>query len=376
MANFVAVNWRDLKNPDAGGAEVHLHEILKRLASDRHEVTYFVSNFPGGSEEETYDGIRVVRTGRWYDANYVIPRRVRAHLRDHRCDLIIEDINKIPFFLPFHTRRRVVAVVPHLFGETVFQETNPLFASYVYLWEKLIPRAYRKCRFVVISPSTKEDLVRRGIPAERIDVVLCGLDHSTYRILGLEKYPEPTVVHFGRVRKYKSIDVVIKAFALVKEKIPAARLLIVGDGPERGNLIRLTRRMGLAESVEFLGTVDSARLVEILNRSHVFLNASPKEGWGLTVIEANACGLPVVASRRPGLQDSVKDGVTGYLVPYGDVRAFADRALELITDAELSKRMSGAATEWARSLTWGRTGSEMLKIFLEEIDSGGSDTRR
>jgi glycosyltransferase involved in cell wall biosynthesis len=376
MAKFVAVNWRDLKNPDAGGAEVHLHEILKRLASDRHEVTYFVSNFPGGSEEETYDGIRVVRAGRWYDANYVIPRRVSAHLRDHDCDLIIEDINKIPFFLPFYTRRRVVAVVPHLFGGTVFQETNPLFASYVYLWEKLIPRAYRKCRFVVISPSTKEDLVRRGIPADRIDVVMCGLDHSTYRNLGLERYSEPTVVHFGRVRKYKSIDMVIEAYALVRERIPSARLLIIGDGPERENLIRLAWRRGLAESVEFLGGVDTTRLVEILNRSHVFLNASPKEGWGLTVVEANACGLPVVASRRPGLQDSVKDGVTGFLVPYGDVRAFADRAVEIITDPALSKRMGGAAIDWARSLTWSRTGSEMLKIFLEEIDSAGGGAGR
>jgi glycosyltransferase involved in cell wall biosynthesis len=94
------------------------------------------------------------------------------------------------------------------------------------------------------------------------------------------------------------------------------------------------------------------------------------------VVEANACGLPVVASRRPGLQDSVKDGVTGFLVPYGDVRAFADRAFEIVTDSALSKRMSGAAMEWARSLTWGRTGSEMLKIFLEEIDSGGSGARR
>jgi glycosyltransferase involved in cell wall biosynthesis len=369
MARFVAVNWRDLKNPDAGGAEVHLHEILKRLAGDGHEVTCFVSNFPGGAEEETYDGIHVIRSGRWFDANYVIPFRLRAHLREHACDLVIEDINKIPFLLPIHTRNRVIAVVPHLFGGTVFRETNLLFATYVYLWEKLIPLVYRKCRFAVISPSTKDDLTRRGIPAPRIDVVLCGLDHGTYRSLDLERYAEPTLVHFGRVRKYKSIDVVIKAFTLVKEEIPSARLLIIGDGPERGNLVRLARRMGLESSVEFLGAVGTARLVEILNRAHVFLNASPKEGWGLTVIEANACGLPVVASRRPGLQDSVKDGETGFLVPYGDVRGFAERALQLITDGDLWRRMSVAAAGWAQSLTWSRTGLEMEKIFLEEIQS-------
>jgi glycosyltransferase involved in cell wall biosynthesis len=184
--------------------------VLKRLATDGHEVTYFVSNFPGGAPEDRYDEIRVIRRGHWFDANYVIPVHVRAYLRDHPCDLVIEDINKIPFFLPAYVRAKVVAVVPHLFGATVFRETNPVFAAYVYMWEKLIPSVYRNRRFIVISDSTKSDLVRRGIPADRIEVVLCGLDHETYRLMaGVERFDEPTIVHFGRVRKYKSIDMVI-----------------------------------------------------------------------------------------------------------------------------------------------------------------------
>lgn len=376
MARFVAVNWRDLRNPDAGGAEVHLHEILKRLAAEGHEVTYFASGFEGGATEETYDGIRVLRAGRWFDANYAVPRRVRAFLREHPCDLVIDDINKIPFFLPLVSRARVVAVVPHLFGATVFRETNPLFASYVYLWEKLIPAVYRRCRFVVISASTKADLISRGIGADRIDVVLCGLDHGAYRVVGgVERERVPTLVHFGRMRKYKSIDVVIRAFARVREALPSARLLVVGDGPERENLIRFARGLGLGESVEFPGAVSTADLVGILNRAHLFLNASPKEGWGLTVIEANACGLPVVASRRPGLQDSVKDGETGYLVEYGDVEAFARRSVELLTEPATWRRMSEAGLAWARSLTWDRTGREMRDIFLAEIESARAGKR-
>ncbi len=369
MARFVAVNWRDLKNPDAGGAEVHLHEILKRLAADGHEVTCFVSNYPAGAGEDHYDGIRVVRKGSWYNANYVIPRHVRSFLRCNPCDLVIEDINKIPFFLPSLVKQMVLAVVPHLFGTTVFRETNPVFAAYVYLWERLIPRVYRHCRFVAISPSTKTDLVQRGIRDERVDVVLCGVDHDTYRVLdGVERFSEPTIVHFGRMRKYKSIDLVIKAFGLIKERLPAARLLIVGEGPEKPNLVRLAGETGFGESVEFLGAVSNSELVRLLNRSHLFVNASPKEGWGLTIVEANACGVPVVASRRPGLQDSVKDGQTGFLAEYGDVRGFADKALELLTDAEKWDRMSRAGLEWARSLTWDETARGMTEIFLEEIE--------
>jgi glycosyltransferase involved in cell wall biosynthesis len=237
-----------------------------------------------------------------------------------------------------------------------------------------MPRVYKQCRFAVISASTKVDLVKRGFHPERIDVVLCGLDHTTYRrIDGLDRYSDPTIVHFGRIRKYKSIDVVIKAFVRIRNELPNARLLIVGDGPEKPQLVGLVDKMGLGESVRFLGVLKTEELVTILNQAHLFLNASPKEGWGLTVVEANACGVPVVASDRPGLRDSVNDGKTGCLVEYGDERAFAEKSLELIRDKEKWNMMSEAAIAWARTMTWERTAEEMEKIFLEEI---GADQGR
>ena len=147
----------------------------------------------------------------------------------------------------------------------------------------------------MISPSTRDDLVARGVRPEFVDVVLCGLDHSVFRCIdGLERYPQPTIVHFGRVRRYKSIDVVLRAFVRIRRELPDARLLIIGDGPERPALERLSQRLELGESARFLGSLPTEELVAILNQAHVFLNASPKEGWGLTVVEANACGMPVV----------------------------------------------------------------------------------
>jgi glycosyltransferase involved in cell wall biosynthesis len=370
VAKFLAVNWRDLKNPEAGGAEVHLHEIMSRMARNGHEVTLFAAGFPGCEGSEVYDGIRVIRKGSWFNANFVLPFHVRSFVKRNPVDLIIEDINKIPFFLPALTRVRVLPVIPHLFGTTIYRETNVVLASYVYLWERLIPLVYRDCRFAVISPSTKEDLIERGIAAERIDVVLCGLNHDAYRrIEGLDRYADPTIVHFGRIRKYKSIDVVIKAFARIRAKLPSARLLIIGGGPEAGELAELVNRMGLAESVRLLGVLTTEELVTVLNQAHLFLNASPKEGWGLTVVEANACGVPVVASNRPGLRDSVKDGETGYLVEYGDDHAFAEKSLELLGDESRWQQMSARAIEWARSLTWDRTAEEMEQVFLSEIET-------
>ncbi len=365
--HLVAVNWRDMHNPDAGGAEVHLHEILVRMVERGHRVTLLATGYPGGSEFESYDGIDVIRHGTWYNANFALRRALKSFLARERADLIVEDINKIPFYTPTLTDTPVLPVIPHLFGGTVFRETNPVLASYVWLWERFIPRVYNGCRFCVISPSTRDDLVGRGVPAENIDVVLCGLDHSTYRVVDeVKRFPDPTIVHFGRVRKYKAIDVVIKAVKRIREHVPNARLIIIGDGPELDNLKKLTARLQMDGAVEFTGRVTTEEMVETLNRCHLFMNASPKEGWGLTVVEANACGVPVIGSDRPGLKDSILDGKTGYLVEYGDDSAFAARGVELLTDEALWQRMSGAALEWARTMTWERTADEMEALFLRE----------
>jgi glycosyltransferase involved in cell wall biosynthesis len=365
--NLVAVNWRDIRNPEAGGAEVHLHEILSRVVAHGHTATLFAAGFPGCEPEVDIDGIHVVRRGAWWNANFALPRAASAFLRKHPADLVIEDINKIPFFMPLVTRTPVMAVIPHLFGTTVFRETTALFALYVYAWERLIPWVYRNCRFVAISPSTRDDLVARGIATEHVDVVLCGLDHGRYRVLpGTTRDPRPTIVHLGRLRKYKAVDVVLRAFDTVRRSIPDARLVVIGDGPELAALEKLAARMQLGSAVTFTGRLAGERIVEELNRCRVAVNASPKEGWGLTVVEANACGTPVVGSDRPGLRDSIKDGETGLLVPYGDADAFAGAMVRLLTDATLWTRMSEAALAWAGSLTWERTAEEMEALFVQE----------
>jgi glycosyltransferase involved in cell wall biosynthesis len=362
--NLLAVNWRDIRNPEAGGAEVHLHEILTRCVARGHAVTLVATRFAGCADEEEVDGIRVVRAGSWWNANFVLPRVAGRLLRTHSFDLVVEDINKIPFFMPLHTRRPVVAVIPHLFGTTVFRETNPLFATYVLMWEALIPRVYRRSRFVAISPSTRDDLLRRGVAADRVDVVLCGLDHARYRVLaGVARASAPTVVHLGRLRRYKAVDVVLKAFVRVRREVKEARLVVVGDGPELPALRRLAHRLGLGDAATFTGRASAAAVVELLNTAHACVNASPKEGWGLTVVEANACGVPVVGSDRPGLRDSIKDGETGFLVPYGDADALAEKTVVLLTDTARWARMSDAALAWSRSLTWEKTAAEMEAIF-------------
>lgn len=359
-----------MRNPEAGGAEVHLHEILSHLVRWGHQATQISAGFDGCSQEDTIDGIRVLRRGHWFDANLTLPIFARRHMKHNSYDVVIEDINKLPFFMPLYTDTPVVPVIPHLFGSTAFRETNPLIASYVYMMERFIPVFFRRNRFIVISPSTKDDLAGRGISPDRIDVVLCGLDHSLYRNLELERFERPTIVHLGRLRKYKSVDVALRAMRIVREQVPDVRLVIIGDGPHKERLEREAVRLDLDRTVEFKGFMGSEELVEFLNRSHILFNPSPKEGWGLTVVEANACGVPVVASDRPGLRDSVWDGETGFLVPYGDEEAFARKAITLFRDGDLWLRMSRSAIERVGELTWERCARGMEEL-LEGIISTG-----
>lgn len=368
---ILAVNWRDMENPEAGGAEVHLHEILSHLSKWGHDVAQISARFIGGERETEIDGIRVMRTGHWFDANFTIPLFARKHLREHSYDIILEDINKIPFFMPLYTDIPVLPVIPHLFGTTVFRETNRLIGSYVVMAEKLIPHVYRDNRFMVISPSTRKDLTARGIEPERISVILCGLDHERFHHADLERFEQPTVVHLGRLRKYKGVEIALRAVRIARERLPNLRFVIIGDGPYRETLERKTVDLGLEDTVEFKGYIELDELVDFLNRAHILVNPSPKEGWGLTVVEANACGMPVIASDSPGLRDSVIHGETGFLVPHGDENSFADRIVELIKDPDLWDQLSGGGIERVKELTWERCAGETEDLIREVLSDTG-----
>ena len=365
---ILIVNWRDLDNPWAGGAEVHIHAIAEGLVERGHEVTLLASGFPGAAPAGERRGVRVRRAGTWWNANVALQRAVRRELAERVYDVVVEDVNKIPFFTPLVHRLPIVVYVPHLFGSTVFRETNPLFAGYVWLMERPIPRAYRRATFVAISDSTRRDLIARGVAPERVHVVHCGLDFAAYdRTDPPPRNAWPTLVHLGRLMRYKSADVAVRAMLLIRRDLPAARLQIVGDGPDRTRLQKLVRRLRLESAVEFLGHVPHAAKVDVLWRSHLLLAPSPKEGWGLIVVEANACGVPVVASRSPGLVDSVRDGETGRLVPYGDAEAMARASLELLQDSTLHAHLAANARKWAAGFRWSDAVLQTERILAQVV---------
>jgi glycosyltransferase involved in cell wall biosynthesis len=365
------VNWNDRENPWAGGAEVHLHEIFGRLARAGHEIDLVASGWPGATPERELDGMRVRRVGGRHTFAVAARPAVRALLATRRYDVVVEDINKVPLYLAGLTDLPFCALVPHLFGTTAFQEVNWLLAAVVWASERPLARRYRRAAFEAISDSTRDDLVRRGVPAERIAVIYPGVDAAWYcPDPAAGRAPRPTFLYLGRLKRYKGVDIALRAVAEARAGGCDAVLEIAGQGSDRARLENVARAAGLGGAVRFLGFVPEEEKRRLLRRAWAVVLPSPKEGWGITNVEAAACGTPALASDSPGLRESVRHGETGFLVPHGDVRALAARISALAGDPGLVARLGAAARTFALGLTWDRAAAD-TRGHLESVIAEG-----
>jgi len=205
--NILAVNWLDRENPQAGGAEVHFFEIFRRLVTRGHRVRLVTSGWSEAPTEAVVEGLSVRRVGGRHSFALRGRRAVRRELRAGRYDLVVEDINKVPLYLPTLTRLPVYVIIPHLFGTTVFEEASWPVATVVWLAEKPIPLVYRGQSFHAISESTCDDLVRRGIRREEIRVVYPGVDAEWYTpAVDGQRAERPTFLYVGRLKRYKGLE--------------------------------------------------------------------------------------------------------------------------------------------------------------------------
>jgi len=369
---ILLVNWNDRENPWAGGAEVHLHELFGRLARRGHTIDLVVSGFPGAAPAVELDGMRVHRYGGRHSFALHARPAVRAMLRAGGYDVVVEEINKVPLLLPGLTPLPFCAVVPHLFGTTAFLEVNWLLATIVCAAELLVPRAYRRAAFHVISESTRDDLVRRGILRERVTVIHPGVDAQWFcPDPAVPRAKRPTFLYVGRLKRYKGVEILLRAVALTRATRDDVVLDVAGQGDDRLRLERLSRKLGLADAVRFLGFVPEEEKRRLLREAWAVVLPSPKEGWGISNVEAAACGTPALASDSPGLRDSVRHGETGFLVPHGDVPALAQRMLELAADPALVTRLGSAGRRFAEGLSWDEAAGATEAHLQRVIAQGG-----
>jgi glycosyltransferase involved in cell wall biosynthesis len=342
---ILVVNWQDRENPLAGGAELHLHEIFERLAAMGHEVTLLCGGWPGCPPRTTLGGIDVHRVGTRQSFALKVYQHWAREFRDQPFDILFEDINKAPLMTPMWGGTATpVACVPHLFGGTVFQELVWPLATAVWLFERPLPFVYRDVPFQAISESTALDLASRGIDRRHVEVIYPGVSFDHFTPDPAARSAAPLFSYIGRLKKYKGVDLVIRSFANIGDYRPA--------------LERLVASLDLGARVKFLGFISEAEKLSLLRRSWAVALASPKEGWGLTNVEAEACATPVVASNSPGIRESVRDGETGFLVPHGDTAAMSAAFRRLAESPELVRTMGQSARVFAETFTWERAAAQ------------------
>jgi glycosyltransferase involved in cell wall biosynthesis len=351
----LVLNERDPLHPRAGGAEVHVAQISRRLAALGYEITQLACSFPGAAEEQEIDGLRVRRLGAL--ATYY-PRAVAATARETRggaFDVVVEHLNKVPFCAAAYAAAPVIAVNHHLFGRSAFLQAAWPIAAAVVAVERLIPRVYRRVDFLAVSESSRQDLIERGVPADRIDLLHNGIVFPDLEPKPIAERPR-RIVYLGRLETYKRIDLLLRAVARLAATDPELELVIVGRGDERPRLERLADVLGIGQRTRFTGFVSDGERDRLVASSRVYVCPSVKEGWGITVIEANALGVPAVATNAPGLRDAVRDGRTGVLVEDGPPESFVARLANavgtLLDDEERLGRFSVEAASWARRFDW------------------------
>jgi len=360
-------NWRDINNPDAGGAEVHLHEIVSRIK--RFKVIVVSSNYKDGKSLDKADSYIIKRLGNWFSYTFKAPifalKLIRKLKKKKKIRfVIVEDYNKAPIFLPVICRLyRVpyIVIVHHLNTFTYFFELPKFQALILYILEKIAMYVYSLLNtiFIVVSNDTKKEMMKYF--ARHVFVIYNG--NNIEKIIQ-NTNKENAIVFLSRLKNYKRPHHVLLAFRDIKNKISDAKLYILGNGYEK--LEKLSKKLGLKD-IFFLGHVSEEKKINILCKSKVVVITSMKEGWGLAVLEGNACGCVAIGYNVPGLKDSIKDGVNGFLVDNGNIKALAKRIIEVLKDEELFNRMSRQAIEYAKRFSWDRSAEEFERIIKKLI---------
>jgi glycosyltransferase involved in cell wall biosynthesis len=358
------VNWRDVTHPWSGGAETYMHQIAKRWADEGIDVGWLTARSSGSARREVIDRIHFYRVGGratlYVRAAITYLTRLRT-----RYDVIIDCENGIPFYTPAYSRLPKVLLVHHVHQE-IFRSQVPRQLRWLALWLEgsLMPWMYRNTTVVAVSEGTRSDLADLGFDPARIQIITNGVIPP--KPASAARAAHPSLMCMGRLKPQKSVDVLIRAMPRIIEQIPDLHVDIVGQGPDRTRLERLAWSLGMASHIHFHGYVRSVVRDEIASRSWAAVCPSAFEGWGVVCMEASARGLPVVASNVAGLRESVLDGETGVLVPYGDETALADALISLLGDERRMAQMGEAGVRWAAAHTWDGSARQFAGLIRRE----------
>jgi glycosyltransferase involved in cell wall biosynthesis len=361
------LNWRDLANPAAGGAESYTEQIARRLASAGAQITLVTSSYRGAAPYDWANGYLVIRKGGQYGVYLAAARHLRRHR--HQYDAVVDFQNGIPFFSPLWLPRStpVICVIHHV-HQAQFDMYFPWPLNRVgrFLESTAARQVYQDRLYVAVSPSTRAEIRHQLRINDPVQIVPNGI-----AVAAAAPSPRPTapaIAVVTRLTQHKQLDHLVRAVPALRERWPGLTVVIAGTGPARDGLVALARSLGLEQAVTFPGRVSEQAKSDLLSAAWLTVAPSLAEGWGLTVLEANALGTPALAYDVPGLRDAVRDGLTGWLVPpVGDLSRALMSALEELHDPGRRQLFADRARAWAANFTWDASAERFARALLSEI---------
>ncbi len=352
------LSWKEWNHPQAGGAELVMHELAKRLVADGRKVTILTARYPGSEKASSIDGIDIIRVGaNRYTHSFMALSYYLRHLRG-KFDLNIEVVNTAPYFSVFFKGKTRAMLFYHQLARQIWFYEAPFPLNYLgyYVLEPAATFLLGKAGVpvVTVSESTKQDLVRFGFREKSVSIISEGIELDPIASLGkAKKFDQPTLLSLGALRAMKRTLHQVKAFEIAKTKIPKLQLKIAGDANDAygQSVLSYIAQSPHKKDIQYLGRVPNMQRLELMQKCHIILQTPVKEGWGLTVTEAASQGTPAVAYDADGLRDSIKTGETGVITKPNE-EALANGIIEILNNNQQYEKLRKNAWQWSKQVTF------------------------
>ncbi len=373
---ILALSWRDIKAPTAGGAEVHTHEMLKRLNHNKYRVIHFAPLYKGEEREEAIDGVQYIRKGNiisviWYAFLYYKKNRKKIKY-------VIDQCNTHRFFTPLWVEHKKRIFYIHQLTREIWDINLKFpFSKIGKALESVFLRLNRKDYAITVSESTRQELVDLGFDRNKIIIVHNGISFDPwFEEQMYEKEEIPTFIYVGRYAYYKGIDAAVMAIGKLHQQHINACLWILGKKNEeyvekklkpiceKYNLKWGDGEKGCDKDIISWGFVSEEKKLELLSRATALLFPSIREGWGIPITEAGVVGTPSIVYNSPGIRDAVDGGKAGYLCQSNSVEELMEMMRLSIDDAALYQEKKQWAYDFSKEFRWDKTG-KVLEQFLD-----------
>lgn len=356
-----------------GGAEKRIYETGRRLAERGHEVHWYGIKWWDGVDVIQQDGIYLhgvcksrglyTEEGRRSIKEAVrFAARVIKPISKEKFDVI--DVGNFPYLPAFSCkfvskiRKTPLVVTWHEVWGDYWYEYLGVKGFFGKIAEKITSKL--PDRHIAVSEHTKKELVTLGVRDEKITMIPNGIDFDA-----IQKIPSSAggcdVLFVGRLIKEKNVDVLIKTVAEIKKNMSQIKCSIIGEGPERETLMRLSEKLGLGDNVRFLGPLDYEEVIATMKSSRVLVLPSTREGFGIVLLEAMASQTPVIAVRaEKSAASEIVNGKNGILCGLGEL---GKNIIEVLTNEKLRRSMIEKGLEYSKQFDWDNIEDSVSKFY-------------